>query len=118
MIILIFEGMKGFLFCFFIFGWTSLYGQVSGDIIIDQRKVVNDISYTMEMKGGDVYMIFDIAVNTEGKVTSCQFNKAESTTSSRRYTYEAKNLILMQLTFEKGNGYPTFHRGKVKISAI
>lgn len=89
--------------------------QVSGKIALDGRKVIQEISYSMEMKATGV-LVFDIAVDVKGNVTSCIRNKIESTVKNTVYSYQAKNLILMKLKFEKGNGYPTFHQGKVTIS--
>lgn len=102
----------------FIFLLTSGLGfaQLSGDIVVQGRQIITDISYEQEMSQEGI-LVFDIAVNTEGKVTSCEWNKVESTVSSTRSAYEAKNRILMQLTFEKGNGFPTFQRGQVTIKS-
>jgi len=80
------------------------------------RKIISPISYTAEMKAAGK-IVFDIAVNTDGKVTSCTLNKSESTILSTRYIYEAKNRILMDLKFEAGNGFPTFHQGRIIITA-
>lgn len=102
-----------------IFSFCSFFSvaQISGDISVDGRKIVQEIAFTMEMKGTGA-MVFDIAVDVQGNVTSCVLNKAESTIRSTVYSYQAKNLILTKLKFEKGNGFPTFHRGQVTISAL
>ncbi|NOQ74321.1 MAG: hypothetical protein GQ574_20090 [Crocinitomix sp.] len=98
--------------------FTTLFGsaQVSGKIALDGRKVIQEISFSMEMNATGI-LVFDIAVDVKGNVTSCMHNKIESTIRSTIYAYRAKNLILTQLKFEKGNGYPTFHQGRVTISA-
>lgn len=94
---------------------TFGFSQLSGDIVKDSRKVTTAISYQLPMTTvGKI--VFDIAVNTEGKVTSCVYNKTESTIRSTRYIYEAKNRILMNLKFEAGNGFPTFHQGRIIIT--
>lgn len=97
--------------------FTSLFswGQLSGRIIEDGRKVTEEIPYQMEMSKTGI-LVFDIAVDVKGNVTSCKLNKAESTIKSTTYAYKAKNIILMQLKFEKGNGFPTFHQGRVTIT--
>lgn len=98
--------------------FTALFGsaQVSGKIALDGRKVIQEFSFLIDMKTPGI-LVFDIAVDVKGNVTSCIRNRAESTIKSSVYAYRAKNLILMNLKFEKGNGYPTFHQGTVTISA-
>lgn len=90
--------------------------QLTGDLATQGRKILTNIVYEQEMSLQGV-LVFDIAVNTAGKVTACDWNRAESTVHSTRSAYEAKNRILTQLTFESGNGFPTFQRGKVTITA-
>jgi len=107
--------MKKLVSLLFILLSTLSFGQLSGDLVTDGRKVTTAISYQMQMTTvGKI--VFDIAVNTEGKVTSCVYNKTESTIRSTRYIYEAKNRILMDLKFEAGNGFPTFHQGRIIIT--
>ena len=94
---------------------TAGFSQLSGQIEIDERPIVNDISYTLEMKERGK-LVFDIAVDVNGKVTSCEWNKIESTINNYRYVHTAKNRILSELLFEAGNRYPTFHRGQITIT--
>lgn len=108
--------MKNILLFTLLFTSLINFSQVSGPIAIEGRQITQKISYTMEMKATGV-LVFDIAVDVKGNVTSCRLNKTESTINSTIYAHEAKNLILMELKFEKGNGYPTFHQGHVTISA-
>ncbi len=93
---------------------TISFSQTSGNIIEDGRKIVNDISYILEMKATGK-LVFEIAVNRDGKITSCKLNKVESTVRSSRYMIETKNRIITELKFEEGNGFPTFHQGRVTI---
>ncbi len=107
-----------FTFLFFVLFFSiSLFSQVSGEIIVDGRKIESEIAYTFPMKTSGV-LVFAIAVNTEGKVIACDLLKDQSTISSMRYIYEAKNLILTELKFQKGNGFPTFHKGIVTMRAV
>lgn len=108
--------MKPLFLLTVLFATGLSFAQLSGDLVVQGRQILTDISYELEMSQEGI-LVFDIAVNTEGKVTSCEWNKVESTVSSTRSAYEAKNRILMQLTFEKGNGFPTFQRGKVTIKS-
>ncbi|MDA7804000.1 hypothetical protein N8987_05430 [Crocinitomix sp.] len=99
-----------------IFASQISYGQVSGDIIIDERAITDSISFEIKAYEPGT-LVFDISVDINGKVTSCTWNKFESTLNSQRSAYEAKNRILMELKFEPGNGYPTNHQGKVIITS-
>ncbi len=109
--------MKNLILLLYItFSFAGL-SQLSGDIVTDQRKITSPISYQLPITAvGKI--VFDISVNTEGKVTSCVYNKTESTIRSTRYIYEAKNLILLRLRFETGNGFPTHHQGRIIITPI
>ncbi len=108
--------MKQIILFSFLFISSVGFTQLTGDVVVDGRKITSDISYTLEMKAEGI-LVFDISVDVNGKVTSCEWNKVESTVNSMRYAHEAKNRILTELKFQKGNGYPTFHRGKVVISS-
>lgn len=109
--------MKQFLLFASLCFYTLGFSQLSGDIVIDSRKVVQDISYTMETNSTGT-LVYNISVDAKGNVTSCEWNRFESTLNSRRYSYEAKNRILMDLKFEKGNGFPTYHQGKIIITCV
>ena len=108
--------MNSKLILVLLFLSTFSFGQLSGDLVMDGRKVTQTISYQMQMKA-DGQIVFDISVNTAGKVTSCVYNQSESTIRSTRYIYEAKNRILMELHFEAGNGFPTYHKGRIIITS-
>ncbi len=107
--------MKNKLLLALLFLSSFSFAQLSGDLVADGRGVTQAISYQMQMKA-DGQIVFDISVNTAGKVTSCVYNKSESTIRSTRYIYEAKNRILMELHFEAGNGFPTYHKGRIIIT--
>ena len=109
--------MKKLVAVFCLLTTTSIFAQLSGEIVADQRRIISNISYAMDMNHEGI-LVFDIVVNTEGKVTSVEWNKIESTINSQRYAHEAKNRILTGLKFAPGNGYPTFHRGKVTITPM
>ena len=109
--------MKGLiLICTILFSLSG-FSQVEGEIIADGRKITNEIDYTLESKQEGI-LVFDIAVNVEGQITSCEWDKVASTVNSMRLAHTSKNRILTQLKFEPGNGFPTFHRGKVTITLI
>jgi hypothetical protein len=93
------------------------FSQVYGEIFMDKRKIVKDIDYTISYsKAGTI--VFDIAVNMEGKITSCELNKSKSTITTTAAMMKAKNLIIMGLVFERGYTWPKFHRGYVQIKTV
>jgi hypothetical protein len=108
--------MKQLLLTTLLFTSLFNFAQVTGKIMVDGRTITQDIPYLMDMNKAGI-LVFNIAVDVKGNVTSCKLNKLESTIKNTVYAYRAKNLILMELKFEKGNGYPTFHQGLVTISA-
>ncbi len=104
---------------FFILCFASVmsFGQVLGPLANDHRKIVTDVVYDIEMDTTGV-VIFDIAVNMDGKVTSCHVNKAETTIHSTPLMITCKNRILAGLSFEKGYAFPEFHQGKVQFNVV
>lgn len=62
-------------------------------------------------------MVFDIAVDIEGKVTSVVLNREKSTVKSTPSAIKAKNYILA-FQFEKGTHFPKYHQGTVTITFV
>jgi hypothetical protein len=106
--------MKKILIAFTLFATQFAISQVYGEIFMDKRPIAKDIDYSFYYSKEGI-MVFDIAVNTDGDVTSCEINKEKTTFTSTPMKMKAKNRIMQGLKFEKGNGYPTFHRGFVQI---
>lgn len=88
--------------------------QVYGEIFMDKRPIVKDIDYTFYYSREGT-IVFNIAVNTDGDVTSCELNQEKTTIFSTPMKMKARNRVMQELKFEKGNQYPTFHRGFVQI---
>ena len=77
------------------------FSQVYGDIFMDKRTISKDIDYTVNYsKPGKI--VFDIAVDMEGNVTSCVLNEKKSTITATGAIMNAKNKILQNLKFERG----------------
>lgn len=106
--------MKTMFFLLLIAVSSNSFSQVYGEIFMDKRPIVKDIDYTLYYQKEGV-LVFNIAVNTDGDVTSCELNSEKTTITSTPMKMKAKNRIMQELKFEKGNGYPTFHRGYVQI---
>lgn len=82
---------------------------------MDKRAIVEDIDYEVYYsKPGKI--VFDIVVNIDGEVTSCELNKEKSTITSTGAMMKGKNLIMNHLKFESGYTFPKFHRGFVQIN--
>jgi len=93
------------------------FAQVGGEIAADQRKIISNIEFTISGNQSGKF-VFDIAVNKQGAVTSCVVIKAESTLVSTPLMMKSKNLIISNLKFEIGPGFPDFHYGTVTISVV
>ena len=106
--------MKFLLFFCLIFS-SSLYSQLSGNISVDKREVISDISYHSVGKHPGI-LVFDIAVNRKGKVTGCTLNKSLSTIRNTPMMIDNKNKILTELTFAPSNSAPEFHQGRVTLN--
>lgn len=91
------------------------FSQLSGNIKTDQRAIITEIKY--ELIGSKTGVLtFDIAVDLEGKVTSCIYIPSESTFRNTPSIINAKNKILTGLRFEPGHQFPKHHQGKVRIN--
>ena len=106
--------MKRLIVLLMLIGPAFAYGQVGGEIAIDQRKITTDINYAITGNQPGT-LVFRIAVDMEGDVTSCMIVKNESTIVSTPLMVKAKNLILTSLKFERGYHFPEFHQGTVTI---
>lgn len=92
------------------------YGQLSGDIVKDNRKLTVDQGYIIN---GHVNgkIVFDISVNAEGKVTSAKAVDSESTIRSTPAKIKARNYV-SSFTFAPGTWYPKYHQGRVVITMV
>lgn len=98
-----------------LFAFAS-YGQLSGDIVKDNRKMTSNQGYIID---GHVNgkMVFDISVNTEGEVTSAKVLDSESTVKSTPAKIEARNYV-SSFTFAPGTWYPKHHQGRIVITMV
>lgn len=91
----------------------SAFGQLSGEIKNDGRKMLTPFNYLVKgTQNGTVTV--EIAVNIDGDVTSVQVIPSESTLVSTPSLMAVKNHV-KTLKFEKGYHFPKFHRGRMKI---
>src|SRR5690554_2650274 len=90
------------------------YGQLSGDIVKDNRKLTVDQGYIIN---GHVNgkIVFDISVNAEGKVTSAKAVDSESTIRSTPAKIKARNSFPSS-TSRLGTWNPKINQGQVVIT--
>lgn len=93
------------------------YSQLSGEILVDKRKIETDIPYKITgSKAGK--FVFEISVNVDGIVTGCVLLTDKSTIVSTPLMMKAKNQILTGLKFERNYTSPEFHKGIVTITVV
>ena len=95
---------------------AASYGQLSGDIVKDNRKMTSEQGYIIN---GHVNgkIVFDIAVDAEGKVTGVKILDSESTVKSTPAKIEARNYV-SSFTFAPGTWFPKHHQGRVVITMV
>lgn len=90
------------------------FSQVFGEILSDKRAISKDMEYTIQYSQPGK-LIFNIAVDMDGNVTSCVLNKSKSTITATPAMMKAKNKIIANLKFERGYHWPKHHQGYVVI---
>ncbi|MCG8577791.1 MAG: hypothetical protein MI810_23135 [Flavobacteriales bacterium] len=108
--------MKKLFILFLLFSATAK-AQVMGDLATDGRAIATDIDYNLYADTTGT-IVFNIAVDMDGKVTGCQLNNDKTTLKSTRLLISAKNRILKQLSFEVGYAFPKHHQGQVQINVL
>jgi hypothetical protein len=94
----------------------AAFGQLSGDIVNDNRKLTSKQGYIIN---GHVNgkIVFDIAVNAEGEVSSATVFESESTVKSTPAKIKARNYV-STFTFAPGTWYPKHHQGRIVITIV
>lgn len=109
--------MKNSVTVIFVFSLHFCFGQLlSGDIVDVKRPLLTETNFTIKgTKEGVV--VYDIAVDIYGNVTSETLVANMTTISSTPARMEARNLI-KTFKFQPGTAYPKFHHVKVKITFV
>jgi hypothetical protein len=92
------------------------YGQLQGDIAADGRALLTETTFVIEGKL-DGRIVYDIAVNSKGEVTSAKRVLSESTVKSTPIDVEVRKYV-SSFEFEPGTHYPKFHQGRVIITLV
>ena len=101
------------VFCSIYFFGMS---QLSGDLAQDGRKLLTETSFVIEGNHNGK-LVFDLAVNPEGEITSIKYNHSESSVSSTPSQMKARKYV-NDFKFEKGTHFPKFHQTKVTLTMV
>lgn len=94
---------------------TNLNAQLLDGAIVDEnRQLISEEDFVLESRK-DGYMIFTLAVDREGNVTSATFD--EGNINSTPIMIDVKRHLLA-LKFEKGTYYPQHHHVRIKMKLI
>ena len=106
------------LFCIFMLLSTfSVHSQIlSGQIVDDNRQMISNTNFIIESNYSG-YVVYEIAVNLEGKVTSSRMIEEKSTVLSTPANMEVKD-YLKNIVFEKGNHFQKHHHAIVKVMLV
>lgn len=97
--------------------WTSFsFSQLSGDLKKHDRTMISEHSFVLEGNNNG-RLVFNIAVNAEGEVTSAKLDSSESTVRSTPSRVKAQKYV-SEFLFEPGTHFPEFHQGKVIITMV
>ncbi len=109
--------MKQLFFIFLLLATYSVNSQIlSGKIVDDNRQMISNTSFVMESNYSG-YVVYEIAVNPLGIVTSSRLIEEKSTVLSTPANMEVKN-FLKDIVFEKGNHFPKHHHATVKVMLV
>jgi hypothetical protein len=102
------------LFSFLVITAISNAQLMSGRLIEDERKLLTSTDFTVQDVNEGV-VLFELAVNNLGKVTSAKLLANGTTVISTPTRIKVKN-ELMKWKFQEGTYYPEFHHVTVKIT--
>lgn len=108
--------MKTAALILFLFVCHSFFGQVQGDVVKDGRNLITETSFVIE-GDADGRIVYDIAVDIKGNVTSASRILAESTIKSTPIDIKVRKYV-KSLKFEPGTHYPKFHQGRIIITLV
>lgn len=109
--------MKTILFAFFTALSTVSFSQlIGGKLMEDGRKMTSESSFTIVDNNVGI-VIYELAVNNKGIVTSAKLVNDGTTVVSTPTRMKVRNHV-MTLKFEEGTYFPEFHHVKVKITVV
>ena len=102
---------------FALFFSITAYCQLTGDIVKDGRKLITKNGYALQGKV-DARIVFAIAVNSKGEITSAKVLGDESSTKDVQAQINARHYVMTSFKFEPGTWFPKFHQGKIAITLV
>lgn len=109
--------MKYLFSIVFLSALLNSHSQIlSGALLDDKRPMTSKTNFVIE-SNYDGYVVYEIAVDIYGKVSSTRLIAEKSNITSTPANFEAKNL-LKSMTFKEGEYFPKFHYGLVKITFV
>lgn len=109
--------MKQLLFIVILLLTFNANSQIlSGSIVDDNRPMISNSIFVLESNYSG-FVVYEIAVNPEGKVTSSRFIEDKSNVTSTPANMEVKE-FLKTVVFEKGTHYPKYHHAMVKVMLV
>lgn len=109
--------MKLLLVLFLLCSVSELNAQLlSGELLDDKRKITTQTDFKI-ISRYEGFVVYEVAVDNEGKVTSTRFISNESTIQSTPANMEAKE-YLKTLKFAPGTYYPKHHHVMVKVTYV
>lgn len=109
--------MKAIVFFLFILSSAISYGQlIGGKLVEDGRKMISTSDFKLIDNNIGV-VIYELAVNNKGNVTSAKLITDGTTVISTPTRMKVRNTV-MKLKFEEGTYFPEFHHVKVKITVV
>ncbi|HTO38748.1 MAG TPA: hypothetical protein VL021_10015 [Brumimicrobium sp.] len=95
----------------------TLFGQLSGDVFNQGRKLTQSGSYILESHTTGK-LVFAISVDASGEITSIKSIDKEGTIKSTPAKIKARNYISENFKFEPGTWFPKYHQGKITITLV
>ncbi|PWH85763.1 energy transducer TonB [Brumimicrobium oceani] len=101
---------------FALFLTTTAFGQISGDVVKDNRKITTELPYVIE---GHITgkITIQISVDALGDISSSKVLDDKSTIKSTPAKIKALNHV-SKFKFEPGTWFPKFHQGEIVITMV
>lgn len=96
---------------------ATVFGQLTGDVVKDNRKLVKQGNYVIESHTSGT-VVFLISVDAEGNISSARASSSKSTVKSTPAKMNARNYVVSNFKFEPGTWFPEHHQGELKITLV
>lgn len=107
--------MKAIVLFLFVSISTASFSQLIGGKLVEDGRKMTSVSTFKLIDNNVGVVIYELAVNNKGIVTSAKLVNDGTTVISTPTRMKVRN-YLMTLKFEEGTHFPEFHHVKVKIT--